>query len=215
MSGITRRLLLAGTAGGVGTTTVTALLFSKLYESGTAAPTLLDHTAGALGARLPDGDEVRHLNIQLLLQDLGPHARPAGVAELADPNTLLVVVSADTAVGALLAREVVEAVYRTHGVTGTARTVVVLVGVFGRRRVRHRVSALLTAPAPAGVVALPADPALAVGGRIPLSRLSPATSRSLEPLLHLANAGRRALSASGHDHAAGPAQPPPDDQVGG
>jgi len=214
MTGTARRLLLAGTAGGVGTTTVTALLFSKLYESG-AAPTLLDHTAGVLGARLPDGDQVRQLSDQLLLQDMGPHARHAGVAELTDPNTLLVVVSADTAVGALLAREVVDAVYRTHGVTGIARTVVVLVGVFGRRRVRRRVSALLTAPAPAGVVALPADPALAVGGRIPLSRLSPSTSRSVEPLLHLANAGRRALSASGHDPAAGRTQPPPSGQVGG
>jgi hypothetical protein len=109
----------------------------------------------------------------------------------------------------------VEAVYRTHGVTGTARTVVVLVGVFGRRRVRRRISAILTAPAPAGVVALPADPALAVGGRISLSRLSPSTSRAVEPLLHLANAGRRALSASGHDLAAGRAQPPPGDQMGG
>jgi hypothetical protein len=192
MSGTAHRVLVAGTAGGVGTTTVTALLFSRLRDNSTGAPPLLDHTAGDLGARLPDGDEVRQLSEQLLLHDLGPHALDAGVAGLADPSTVLVLVSAATPVGCLLARGVVEAVHRSSGATNTARTVVLLSGAFGRHRIRRQVRGLATAAAPAGLVLLPADPALAVGGRIPLTRLSRSTDRAVDVLLDLVVGGRRA-----------------------
>ena len=197
MSGTIRRVLVAGTAGGVGTTTVTALLFSRMRDSSTGAPPLLDHTAGNLGARLPDGDEVPSLGEQLVLHDLGAHALDAGVAALGDPTTVLVLVSAATPVGCLLARGVVEAVHRSHGPTNTARTSVVLCGAFGRHRIRRQTRDLATAAAPAGLVLLSADPALAVGGPIPLSRLSRSTERSVDALVDLVTSGRRAQPPPG------------------
>ena len=52
----------AGTAGGVGTTTVVALIFAALSQDVLGAPQLYDHVAGELGLRLPEGDEVRLVN---------------------------------------------------------------------------------------------------------------------------------------------------------
>lgn len=196
MSAPTRQVLVAGTAGGVGTTTVTALLFARLRDRSGGAPTLFDHTAGRLGARLPEGDQARLVTEQLVLHDLGRHAQSVGVAALAEPACVLVVVSAATPVGCGLAAATLDEVRRSAGGDGLSRTVLVLAEVFGRHRLRSQVRALAAEPGPAGVVVLPADSALATGGRIPQSRLSPATGRSVEALLDLVLPGRRAQPVS-------------------
>jgi hypothetical protein len=55
----TTMVQVAGTAGGVGTTTAAALIFAALSQDVLGAPQLYDHAAGELGLRLPEGDEVR------------------------------------------------------------------------------------------------------------------------------------------------------------
>ena len=88
----------AGTAGGVGTTTVAALLFAALSQDVLGAPQLYDHAAGELGLRLPEGDDVRLVHSSLALHDSGAHAA-AAVERLADPHAVLVLVAAATPAG--------------------------------------------------------------------------------------------------------------------
>src|SRR4030095_14338860 len=88
----------AGTAGGVGTTTVAALIFAALSQDVLGSPPLYDHAAGELGLRLPEGDEVRLVNPGLGLHDCGAHAA-AAVGRLANPHTVLVLVTAATPAG--------------------------------------------------------------------------------------------------------------------
>ena len=73
----TTMVQVAGTAGGVGTTTVAALLFAALSQDVLGAPQVYDHSAGELGLRLPEGDEVRLVNPSLGLHDCGAHAAAA------------------------------------------------------------------------------------------------------------------------------------------
>ncbi len=175
------RYAVVGTAGGVGVTTVTSLLFSALRDSGPSAPLLLDHTAGGLGLRLAGGDEapadeVRAVDHRRLLHDLGPQARDAGVAALGDPDVVLVVVTAANPVGVRLAGEVLDGVRAAVGPDGLARTIVVLAGVDGRVRTGRGLAGLQASGARA-VLQLAPDLALAAGGRIPSGRLSRRTQR--------------------------------------
>lgn len=176
-------VLVAGTAGGVGTTTVVALLFTALRNAVGVAPELVDHTAGALGARLADGDEVPVLDPHLRLVDLGRHASTAGVGRLVDPRCRLVVVTAATRIGSALGAQCLDAVAAAHGDAARTRTVVVLTGAFGPYRAGR------TAGGPprvaGGTVRLPFDDALAAGGRIPTARLSRRSVRALDHLVAL------------------------------
>ena len=196
MTAAVRRLLVGGTAGGVGTTTITALVFTTVRDRTGAGPTLLDHTAGDLGARLADGDEVSRVDDRLELTDLGPRALDVGVAELADPAVVLTMVSAATPVGVGLAAAGVQSVQHAHGPAGLARTVVVLVGVHGRHRLARPLAPLVASAHLRGVVVVPPDLAIAAGGRIPSSRTRPGTRRALDDLVELLHAGRRAQPAS-------------------
>lgn len=176
----TVQVLVGGTAGGVGTTTIAALLFSSLSHRRDVGPRLLDHTAGTLGRRLPEGDEVTRVDEDLLLHDLGPHAL-VGAARLAEPTTMLTAVTAATPNGCALAGELLAGIDERYGRSGLARTTVALVGVFGRHRLPE-VAALTATPYVRGVVVFPPDPALAAGGRIPLARLSRPSLASLDAL---------------------------------
>jgi hypothetical protein len=97
----------AGTPGGVGTTTVVALLFAALSQDVLGAPRLYDHAAAELGLRLPEGDEVRLVNPSLALHDCGAHAA-AAVERLADPGSLLVLVTTATLCGCKAAEQVLD-----------------------------------------------------------------------------------------------------------
>lgn len=168
-----RRLLVAGTAGGVGTTTVAALLFAELREAGDA-PFLIDHTGGNLGPRLPGGDEVPAVDHRFRLHDLGRNVGTA-VAELADPGTVVIMVTAGTPLGRTLAAEQLRLVAQPQ----SARVVVVQVECFGRRN-RRPVPEAAT-PARAQVL-LPVDDVLAAGGRIPYNRLARPTRQAVRKL---------------------------------
>ena len=171
-----RRIVVAGLSGGVGTTTVAALLFASF---GTAeAPQLMDHSGGELGLRLTGGDDVLAVASGLALHDLGPHARTRGVDALEDPGYLLVAVAGATAGGIAAAAELLAAVKERYGQDGVSRCIVVPMGAFGRRRITTPVDELLRAYGRRSVIVLPRDAALSGGGRIPANRLSFETRRA-------------------------------------
>lgn len=176
------RFLLAGTAGGVGTTTVTALLFAAIADRGPTAPVLLDHTAGSLGHRLADSAVVHQLENSDVVHDLGPNAVSVGLAQLGDPAAVLIVVGAATPWGCRLAAETVQAIRSAHGPEALSRTVLSLVGVYGRTPIKHPLAGLASSGVRA-VLSLPADPVLAVGELIPTGRLSRETQRFGDQLL--------------------------------
>jgi hypothetical protein len=167
----------AGTAGGVGTTTVAALLFAALSQDILGAPQLYDHAAGELGLRLPEGDDVRLVHPGLALHDSGAHAA-AAVERLADPHALLVLVTAATPAGCAAADRVLDEIVSARGVSQLRRVLVAVVGVFGRHRIGPQLRALGDRVGTRSVILLPQDLSLAAGGRIPLVRLATQTVRA-------------------------------------
>ena len=177
----TTMVQVAGTAGGVGTTTVAALIFAALSQDVLGAPQLYDHAAGELGLRLPEGDDVRLVNPGLGLHDCGAQAT-AAVERLAGPQTVLVLVTAATPVGCKAADRVLDAVVSLHGADQLRRVLVAAVGVFGRHRVGGQLRGLGDRVGTRSVIFLPQDLSLAAGGRIPLVRLATHTVRGQRQL---------------------------------
>lgn len=178
------QVLVAGTAGGVGTTTVVASLFGA-WAGRAGAPRLGDHTAGTLGRRLAEGDEMGRLDENTVLVDAGPHAY-AVADELTDASTRLVVVTAATPLGCELAADCLGRVRAVAGDDGLARTVLAVVGVQGRHRIKDRVLAIASDHQQlGGWVVLDADSALAAGGRIPWTRLGRRSRQAIEELAAL------------------------------
>ena len=164
------RIVVSSTAGGVGTTTLTALLFD-LLSAPSGVPSLADHTSGDLGARLPRGDDAEVIDADLLLHDLGPHADGEGLDLLESPTTLAVLVTANTPLGLLAVTGVLEAIRKRYGQAGLARVTVVCTSTFGRPRTRALVEAVHTTYGRGIILVIPHDPALAGPGRIPTHRL--------------------------------------------
>jgi hypothetical protein len=177
----TTMVQVAGTAGGVGTTTVAALIFAALSQDVLGAPQLYDHAAGELGLRLPEGDDVRLVNPGLGLHDCGAQAA-AAVKRLANPHTVLVLVTAATAAGCEAADRVLDPVVSLHGAGQLRRVLIAAVGVFGRHRIGSQLRALGDRVGTRSVILLPQDLSLAAGGRIPLVRLTTHTVRGQRQL---------------------------------
>jgi hypothetical protein len=201
-------VVVAGTAGGVGTTTITALLFSA-WTGRAGAPRLADHTAGTLGLRLPAGDEVGRIDEGVVLIDAGASAfssaieaalenadernadeRNADERNADERNVRLVLVTAATPLGCRLAERCLTGLRDELGTRETAealsRTVLTVVGTFGRRRIGSTVQALGGRhPELAATMLLPHDLALAAGGRVPLTRLTRRTQLKIEELTSL------------------------------
>ena len=178
MKDVATRVVIAGTSGGVGTTTVTALLFDARRSEPQGAPRLFDHAGGDLGSRLAEGDDAPILHETVGLHDLGPHARVEGVALLADPSVILVVVAPATPAGCSAAEAVLADISARYSATGLSRTLVAFVGTFGRHRIAARVEQLQNRFGRRKVVVFAQDEFLAAGGRVPLARLSPASRRA-------------------------------------
>lgn len=174
------RIVVAGTAGGVGATTVAALLFEALRRASTVgAPVLYDHSGGDLGLRLPNGDDVSAIEDTVAVHDVGAHALRGGVEALGSPADVLVVVVPATAAGLVDADAVLEAATRRFGRTASTRTMVVVNTPFGGDVPRAALEAFRVRHDHSTVLRLPADAALAIGGRIPSSRMTTATRRAL------------------------------------
>jgi hypothetical protein len=185
----------AGTAGGVGTTTVAALLFAALSQDVLGAPQLYDHAAGELGLRLPEGDDVRLVHPGLALYDSGAHAA-AAVERLADPYAMLVLVTAATPAGCAAADRVLDEIVAAHGVSQLRRVLVAVVGVFGRHRIGLQLRALGDRVGTRSVILLPQDLSLAAGGRIPLVRLATYTVRAQRQLASVLRERLRSRSSA-------------------
>jgi hypothetical protein len=176
------RVVVAGTAGGVGTTTVAALLFDGMRARPLGAPQLLDHAGGDVGSRLPNGDEVSAVDPLVRLQDGGRHAARIGLDVLARPHDVLVIVAPRTPLGFADARALMARVDERTGTQGRRRTVLLLNAPFGPVRDADELEALRSAYERRGVHALPRDPALAVGGRIAMPRLARPARRAAHDL---------------------------------
>lgn len=176
----TQRIVVAGVGGGVGTTTVAALLFAEL--STMRAPVLIDHSGGDLGARLTEGDDDLELDESLSIHDLGPHARGELLELLATTDVFGIVVVSTTAAGFALARECLASVRERYGEGGLNRVLVVAVGVFGRHSTAKASASLQHEFGPRRIVVIPRDAALAAGGRVPLNRVSSESRRAQKEL---------------------------------
>lgn len=174
------RIVVAGTAGGVGTTTVAALLFEALRRASVVgAPVLYDHSGGDLGLRLPNGDDVSAVEDTVAVHDVGAHALRGGVDALGSPADVLVVVTPATVAGLADAARVLGAATGRSGRTASTRTIVVVNTPFGSDLDRRDVDEFRLRHDHSSVLRLPSDRALGIGGRIPSSRLSAATRRAL------------------------------------
>lgn len=175
-----QRVLVAGVAGGVGTTTVAALLWGGFGRL--SAPELRDHAGGELGARLSGGDEVTEVDRTIVVHDVGPHAA-LGVDQLSEAGTLLVAVVSLTPVGLEAADALLAEVRERFGPNGLSRTLVVAAGTQGPHRLRRTVEEIKDRHGQRSLLVVPRDPALAVGGRIPTNRLTAGTRRAAAELL--------------------------------
>jgi len=163
------RVVVAGVAGGVGTTTVAALLARTL------GATITDHSGGSLAARAgvveaggslagragvaQAGDSVVH--------DLGPHAGATSGSALENPDVVVVIVCASHARGLAAARDAVAALM-PRTVDLEQRTILVPVAVSGSR---HPVKA-------PDVIRIPRSRALAAGGPLPNPERDPRITRA-------------------------------------
>jgi hypothetical protein len=182
VSGQGVQVVVAGTAGGVGTTTVAALLFDGMRDRPLGAPRLLDHTGGDLGARLPRGDEVAAVDDLVTVQDAGRHATRIGLDVLDRRHDLLVVVAPRTPLGVQDARTLVDSLAERTGTQGRRRTLLVLNAPFGPVRDAALLESLRSTYERRSVHALPRDPSLAIGGRIAVPRLAAPTRRAAHDL---------------------------------
>jgi hypothetical protein len=184
---MTQRLIVAGVAGGVGTTTVVAMLFAELSP----APLLIDHSGGDLGGRLTGGDDTPTIDDLLTLHDIGAH--PAKLLEtLEEPDTLGLIVTSTTEAGFVLAHRTLASIRERYGSGGISRVLVATVGVFGHHRTARRSDAIRAEFGPKIIVVFPQDVALAAGGRVPQNRLSP---QSVEAQRLLATSVRNRATA--------------------
>lgn len=166
------RVVVAGVGGGVGTTTVAALLAASLGTP-VSAPQLLDHSGGALAARLDPAVLERSVDERLAVHDLGATLYSAGVNALLTRDTVVVLVAAATVEGMRAATLALEHVRAVGGQLAPARPLLIAVRQGGARTPE---SALKGAAAESG---------LELAGVLPYDRA----------LLSAQTASARALSA--------------------
>lgn len=193
MAATQTRVVVAGTVGGVGTTTIASLLFGALAgeprnNEPRSAPQLLDHSGGDLGLRLPEGDDAAVVDTTMAIHDLGAHALDEALSMLSDEAVFVVVVTAATPAGLTVAERALTQVKERHASSGIQRTLVVAVGTFGRHRIHAQSERIQNHFGRNSVVLVPRDAALAPGGRVPLARLSAETRRSVKQLVTLLRA---------------------------
>ena len=184
------RIVLAGIGGGVGTTTIAALLFAELAPS----PALIDHSGGDLGARLTGGDDASQIDDSLALHDLGPDAGGELVDLLRATEIFGLVVIPTTSAGFALAHRTLADIRDSYGSGGLRRALVAAVGVFGNHRAARARETLHNEFGQRTLVVFPQDAALAAGGRVPLNRVSPETRAAQKTLAGYVRERMRAFS---------------------
>lgn len=172
-----RTVLVAGVAGGTGTTTVAALLVDAVGGRLGVVAQATDHSGGELAARLPS---LGPATSRVTVHDAGAHVAPAA-ALAATPENSLVVVGRATPDGAADVRAALTSIADEPDPTLLGRSVVVLVdrapkpAAIDLRPVRDT--------GVAGVVVLRADRALGRPGRIETAGLGRPTIAAVSELL--------------------------------
>ena len=172
-----RTVLVAGVAGGTGTTTVAALLADAVGGRLGVVVQATDHSGGELAARLPS---LGPATSRVTVHDAGAHVRPAAVLA-ATPENSLVVVGRATPDGVADVRSALAAMTDEPDPTLLGRSVVVLVD-----RAPKPVTIDVGPVRDTGVAAvlvLRADRALARPGRIDTTRLGRPTVATVSELL--------------------------------
>lgn len=170
-----RTIVIAGTAGGVGTTTVAALVSHQVQ-----AVELLDHTSGNLVAR---GAVAAAAGSGYAVHDLGAHALGQGILSLTTPTAIPVIVTSSTLPGMTDAAASLRAII---GANPAASLILVVADVFGRHDVSAAARALRLEFGQVAIVFLPQDRALAAGGLIPLSRVSARSRQAIDQVVRRA-----------------------------
>lgn len=172
-----RTVLVAGVAGGTGTTTVAALLADAVGGRLGVVVQATDHSGGELAARLTT---LQPATSRVTVHDMGAHVGPAAVLA-ATPENSLVVVGRATADGAADVRAALASLAAAPDPTLIRRSVVVLVDrgaahdpVDTRRLSDTGVSAVLV---------LRADRALGRPGRVQVGAISDTTITTVSGLL--------------------------------
>lgn len=172
-----RTVLVAGVAGGTGTTAVAALLADAVGGRLGVVVQATDHSGGELAARLPS---LGPATSRVTVHDAGAHVRPAAVLA-ATPENSLVVVGRATPDGMADVRSALAAMTDEPDPTLLGRSVVVLVD-----RAPKPVTIDVGPVRDTGVAALlvlRADRALARPGRIDTTRLGRPTVATVSELL--------------------------------
>ncbi|WP_420368221.1 hypothetical protein [Curtobacterium sp. L1-20] len=171
-----RMVLVAGVAGGVGTTTVAALLADAVGGRLGVTVQATDHSGGELAARLP---RLEAATSRVAVHDAGAHPGPAAALSAA-PERSLVVVGRATADGVADVRTVLATLPDTDP-TLLGRSAVVLVDRASRPTAVD--PAALRETGVGAVLVLRADRTLARPGRIAVDRLTPSTIGTVTDLL--------------------------------
>ena len=173
-----RTIVVAGTAGGVGTTTVAALVSHPV-----GAMELLDHTSGTLVSR--GAVAVPSSGSGYAVQDLGAHALGQGILTLVAPTAIPVIVTSSTIAGMTDATASLRAIIAAKP---AAAPILVVADVFGRRDVSAASRGIRMEFGQVTIVFLPQDRALAAGGLIQLSRLSARSRQAIDQVVRRAMA---------------------------
>ncbi|WP_200919363.1 hypothetical protein [Curtobacterium sp. Leaf261] len=177
--GRARTVIVVGAAGGVGTTTLAALVADAVGFRLGVVVQASDHSTGDLAARLP---RLEPATSRVGVHDAGAHARAVGPLATPPENAVVLVASATTS-GVLDAASALTALAGSADVDLLARTVIVLVDR-GRRP-----AAVDTGPLRAfgllGIVSLPRDGALVVPGPIVVGHCMPTTTSAVTSVVSL------------------------------
>jgi hypothetical protein len=176
VTGAAAEVAVVGTAGGVGTTTVAALLFAELAGGPGGGPRLLDHAAGQLEGRLAVHDRAATRHPETVLHDLGPRGHGLGLDRLHD--AVVVLVAPATPAGTGSADEALTRIDQLGGSAALARVLVACVEVFGHHRLGSALVEVRSRLGEDRVMLVPRDRALAAGGPIPTVRLAPRTRQA-------------------------------------
>lgn len=172
-----RTVLVSGTAGGTGTTTVAALLTDAIGGRLGVVVQATDHSGGELAARLP---VLEPATSRVTVHDMGAHVGPAA-ALAATPENCVVVVGRATVDGIADVQTALASIAHGTDPTLLGRSVAVLVDRAAKP------ATVDTGPVRdtgvAGMVVLRADRALARPGRIVVADLARATATATDELL--------------------------------
>ncbi|MDR1448737.1 MAG: hypothetical protein LBI84_00775 [Propionibacteriaceae bacterium] len=180
------RFVVAGTAGGCGTTALAALIAAALAARTGLPPRIADHSGGTLLARVATASPAALHTVH----DLGPHAA-AATAFLASPGVCPVIVAStdpDSADTAWFVLQTLTGAPNGNDADAHAgqppRGGVIVINSTSRRRPPGPVAARLAQAAPGtAVIPLPWDIALAAPGPVDTARMQPATVAAVAGIL--------------------------------